>query len=247
MYNENETRSVQKRTQETVDARKMTMVEMKELIPGEEQDAEKPVEAKKEETYEYNKLKNSKEDEDVYRQVHLYQRISAVFIILSLILLAMVLALAIKLQECQSIQMSDVPVQIDYPRNQGYQCFHCGRGWLKIENSCYFKSRERLNWQDSRKACQDRGGDLAVVHNETVQAYLSMRRGLLFWIGLHYAETEQQWIWIDNTTLTMSFWATSKRPEKPKDHCALLHGRTNSSNWHSYPCHAISQYICQKY
>ncbi|KAI5620437.1 C-type lectin domain family 4 member C isoform 2, partial [Silurus asotus] len=117
----------------------------------------------------------------------------------------------------------------------------CGRGWLKIENSCYFKSKERLNWQDSRKACQERGGDLAVVHNETVQAYLSMRRGLLFWIGLHYAETKQQWIWIDNTTLTMS-----KPPEEPKDHCALLHGRTNSSNWHSYPCLAISQYICQK-
>ncbi|KAI5620438.1 C-type lectin domain family 4 member C isoform 2, partial [Silurus asotus] len=133
-------------------------------------------------------------------------------------------------------------------------CSHCGRGWLKIENSCYFKSKERLNWQDSRKACQERGGDLAVVHNETVQVIinLSIRKTKcvsllkLFWIGLHYAETKQQWIWIDNTTLTMSFWATSKPPEKPKDHCALLHGRTNSSNWHSYPCHAISQYICQK-
>lgn len=40
---------------------------------------------------------------------------------------------------------------------------------MKFKNSCYFMSKERLNWQQSREVCQKKSGDLVVIINEHVQ------------------------------------------------------------------------------
>lgn len=53
-------------------------------------------------------------------------------------------------------------------------CRDCGRGWLRFENTCYFLSQNRLTWQQSRKECQKKGGDLAVITNERVQVSKSI-------------------------------------------------------------------------
>ncbi|XP_053481697.1 natural killer cells antigen CD94 isoform X4 [Ictalurus furcatus] len=144
---------------------------------------------------------------DVYQKVRLYKRISAVFIILTLVLLAVVLALAMKLNEAQSSQKcadlsAEVQTMPNYPLNQGYRCTVCEKGWLKFENSCYFIARTRLTWQQSREDCQTRGGDLAVIDNEGLQKRLTEIRSVLYWIGLRYSE--KQWMWINNTAPTKS-------------------------------------------
>lgn len=51
----------------------------------------------------------------------------------------------------------------------GHLCSDCGKGWLRFENTCYFMSQNRLNWQLSREECQRKGGDLAVITNQRVQ------------------------------------------------------------------------------
>ncbi len=110
-------------------------------------------------------------------------------------------------------------------------CRDCGRGWLRFENTCYFLSKNRLTWQESRKECQRKGGDLAVITNERVQVsksintvklkltevisilmlfnyisflqmYLSKKGNLHYWIGLNHLG-ENEWTWINNTVLTV--------------------------------------------
>ncbi|XP_034160088.2 CD209 antigen-like protein D isoform X2 [Pangasianodon hypophthalmus] len=192
-----------------------------------------------------------KHNKDVYRRVCLYKRISAVFTILSVLLLAVVLALAMKLYEVQSIQKcpelsAEVENKHNYPSNQGYQCSECGKGWVRFNNSCFFISKERLSWQESREACQKQGGDLVVIRNEYVQKTLTKYWGMLYWIGLRYSE-KQQWMWVNNTALTKSYWAQGQPESASEGSCALLRGRGSpTNNWHSNPCVVSSNYICQR-
>ncbi|KAK3571921.1 hypothetical protein QTP86_020524 [Hemibagrus guttatus] len=229
---------------------------------------------------------------DVYRRVRLYKRISAVFSILSLLLLAVVLALAMKLYEVQSIQncpeiddaeelncsrqlcqtmypstqaeqnqasvsevqssqkcpdlSAEVKKMQNYSPNQARcQCSECGRGWVKFESSCYFISKERRKWQESREACQKQGGDLVVINSERVQRFLTENWRMLYWIGLNYSE-QKQWMWINNTAPTQSYWSYGQPNPDSQGFCALLNGGTSyMNNWHSNACEVYSHYICQ--
>ncbi|KAI5620440.1 C-type lectin domain family 4 member C isoform 1 [Silurus asotus] len=217
---------------------------------------------------EVHEIEYEEKDEmkDVYKRVRLYKRISALFTILSIVLLAVVFALAMKLTEVQSIQkcQKTFPVkQIDdlncsrqlcqamYPSVQAaqhhvYRCGQCEPGWIKFQNSCYFKSKERLNWQESREACQKQDGDLAVIYSEDVQKFLSENEGLLYWIGLRFVD-KKTWKWTDDRQLTKSYWAAGQPNLDSQGYCTLLRGRAaHMSNWYTNYCEAISQYICQK-
>ncbi|XP_053089349.1 C-type lectin domain family 4 member A-like isoform X2 [Pangasianodon hypophthalmus] len=225
-----------------------------------------------EETNLYCKLKNP--SENVYMSTmtsstpkhnkDIYKRISAVFIILSVLLLAVVLALAMKLNEGQSIQKCPERPEAEEPEvkqqnctrelcedlypstNPGYQCSECGKGWVRFDNSCFFISKERLSWQESRKTCQKQGGDLVVIRNEYVQKTLTKYWGMLYWIGLRYSE-KQRWMWVNNTALTKSYWAQGQPESDSQGSCALLRGRGSpTNNWHSNPCVVSSNYICQR-
>ncbi|KAK3551113.1 hypothetical protein QTP70_014005 [Hemibagrus guttatus] len=190
---------------------------------------------------------------DVYRRVRLYKRISAVFSILSLLLLAVVLALAMKssVSEVQSSQKcpdlsAEVKKMQNYSPNQARcQCSECGRGWVKFESSCYFISKERRKWQESREACQKQGGDLVVINSERVQRFLTENWRMLYWIGLNYSE-QKQWMWINNTAPTQSYWSYGQPNPDSQGFCALLNGGTSyMNNWHSNACEVYSHYICQ--
>ncbi|GAA6094359.1 CD209 antigen-like protein 2 isoform X2 [Tachysurus ichikawai] len=244
--------------------RKVAEVEMKELTPGEVQNNKDEEKVKmegfkegetKKEKEESSKLKNQQENvynllpstsspkpnHDIYRQVRLYKGISAVFIVLSLLLLAVVLALAMKFQPSQTC--SDL---IDLTSNQECQCFECEDGWEKFENSCYFISKQRLQWQKSRELCQKKGGDLVVINNERVQKFLTVDRNMFYWIGLHYSE-DQKWMWINNTAPTRSYWSRGQPNPDSQGFCALLNGgKPQIHNWLSNPCEVFSFFICQR-
>ncbi|XP_027003715.2 CD209 antigen-like protein 2 [Tachysurus fulvidraco] len=188
---------------------------------------------------------------DVYRRVRLYKRISAVFIIFSLFLLAVVLSLAMKLNmKCPEIAEPNCELcQTKCPPLKGIresQCSECEEEWEMFENSCYFFSDERRKWQESRDVCQKLGGDLVVIDNERVQKFLTEDRNIMYWIGFHYSE-DQKWMWINNGTTTRSFWSNGQPKPDVQGSCALLNGGPSDlNNWLSNSCNVISQYICKK-
>ncbi|KAF5904448.1 killer cell lectin-like receptor subfamily B member 1C isoform X1, partial [Clarias magur] len=176
-----------------MDAQKGTEVEMKELTLADKDDKDAG----------NGKVEGTK---DIYRKLQLYKRISAFLLVLTLPLLAVVLILAIQLNESKSTQRfpeADPAAEEKkpiYPVSQGYQCSECPEDWHKMNTYCIYLARQRLNWHESREACQKQGGDLVVINHERSQSFLSKTTGLLYWIGLHYSENK--WMWVNNTTLT---------------------------------------------
>ncbi|XP_020313262.1 CD209 antigen-like protein E [Oncorhynchus kisutch] len=137
------------------------------------------------------------------------------------------------LQTCQAQyfqQQSQVPA-----------CHMCDEGWLHFESSCYFLSRDRMNWDESRDECKKRGADLAVITNKTVQTFLTMKGNLMYWIGLR--QRTRNWVWVNNNALGQSYWSGSNR----QGDCGLLTGRDPPErSWSSTSCDQYSFYICQR-
>ncbi|XP_060726597.1 C-type lectin domain family 4 member M-like isoform X2 [Tachysurus vachellii] len=187
---------------------------------------------------------------DIYRRVRLYKRISAVFIVFSLFLVVVVLSLAVELNvKCpESAEPNCELCQTMCPPLKGIrecQRSECEEDWEMFENSCYFFSDERLKWQESREACQKLGGDLVVIDNERVQKFLTENWRMLYWIGLRYSE-KKQWMWINNTAPTQSYWIQGQPNPDTQGSCALLSGGTSDlNNWLSNHCEVYSHFICQ--
>uniref|UniRef100_A0A3P8ZTC0 C-type lectin domain-containing protein n=1 Tax=Esox lucius TaxID=8010 RepID=A0A3P8ZTC0_ESOLU len=71
--------------------------------------------------------------------------------------------------------------------------------------SCYFISTQKGTWKNSRRDCQGRGADLAVITSPEEQAFMkSLNYGA--WLGLTSADAEGAWMWVDGTTLTTGYW-----------------------------------------
>ncbi|XP_036451275.1 C-type lectin domain family 2 member D isoform X2 [Colossoma macropomum] len=206
------------------------------------------------------------QSKDVHKKVTLYRRLCVILLIICVVLLAVLLALAVKLSEAQSSQRPTVESSVapadcslqacealfphrsdntEEPRHENHArlwCSECGKSWLKFDNSCYLLSRARLTWQESRKECQNLGGDLVVIRNERVQKFLTNKGLMQYWIGLHRSEN-QEWTWINNTALTTGYWAKSLQ----EGNCVFLSGgKMPKGNWHKSQCSVYSNYICQR-
>ncbi|XP_048008331.1 CD209 antigen-like protein E isoform X1 [Megalobrama amblycephala] len=196
---------------------------------------------------------------DVHRKVRVYRIISLVLFVICVLLMIVVLVLFMKLtgtQPCHVVEEIDrsPPEQLECSLKkcqevyqqpiEGAQhlCRECGKGWLRFENTCYFLSQNRLPWQQSREECKRKGGDLAVITNERVQMYLSKKGNLHYWIGLSHVGTNE-WIWINNTVLTVRYWGD----DSSTGDCAILAANEPPErSWRPSHCKLYLQYICQK-
>ncbi|XP_056619411.1 killer cell lectin-like receptor subfamily E member 1 isoform X2 [Triplophysa dalaica] len=190
---------------------------------------------------------------DTPRKVRVYRIISLVLFAVCILLLIVILGLFVKLtgkqscptdtslQECNLKKCQDIYQQSLFHESQ-CSCHHdCDKGWSKFENSCYFLSKERFSWHESRKDCQRRGGDLAMITNERLQRYLTTNGNMLYWIGLNQVSTNQ-WIWNNNTVLTVRYWGQMFS----SGDCALLAANEEPErSWHQSICTLYLQYICQ--
>lgn len=196
-------------------------------------------------------------NEDIHRKVRVYRTISLVLLAICVLLLILVLVLFVKLtekqscqtdpadttlvQECNLKKCQDLYQESLFHERSQCSCFACDMGWLKFENSCYFLSKERLSWQESRKECQRKGGDLAIITNERLQSYLTKNGNMHYWIGLNQVGTNQ-WIWNNNTVLTVRYWGHMFS----NGDCALLAANEPpEQSWHQSICTLYLPYICQ--
>ncbi|XP_077065920.1 killer cell lectin-like receptor subfamily B member 1A isoform X2 [Siphateles boraxobius] len=195
---------------------------------------------------------------DISRKVRVFRTISLVLFVICVLLLVVVLVLLVKLsgtQPCQvvgetnrsppeqecSLKKCQEVYQQPFGETQ-FLCRDCGKGWMRFENTCYFLSQTRLTWQESRKECQRKGGDLAVITNQREQMYLSRKGNLNYWIGLRHMGTNE-WTWINNTVLTVRYWEDDSSPGD----CAILAANEPPEHsWRPSRCELHLQYICQK-
>ncbi|KAJ8005151.1 hypothetical protein DPEC_G00143670 [Dallia pectoralis] len=137
------------------------------------------------------------------------------------------------LQKCQE----HYPEQFKYDS----ECRKCEKGWLYFEGACYFLSRNRMTWIDSRDECQKKGGNLAIINNQRVQTFLTKNGNLEYWIGLR--RRTGTWFWVNNTAVGHSYWSDTRNQYD----CGVLTGRDPPErSWTSSLCHVSIFYICQR-
>ncbi|XP_073685405.1 uncharacterized protein [Garra rufa] len=104
--------------------------------------------------------------------------------------------------------------------------------WIYRNFSFYYISSENKSWSDSRRDCQQRGADLAVMNIDREQEFLQKVAEInYFWIGL--VNTDEGWKWID-ATITPKGSGTNN--------CAVL-GATSTF---SFSCDITHRWICER-
>uniref|UniRef100_A0A8C4UQS2 Macrophage mannose receptor 1-like n=1 Tax=Falco tinnunculus TaxID=100819 RepID=A0A8C4UQS2_FALTI len=144
----------------------------------------------------------------------------------------------------------------------------CPEDWLLFKNQCYkiFGSSYEY-WHTARSTCVSLGGNLASIHNEKVQAFLTYHLKDVSndpWIGLNDLLSELNFVWADGSAVSYTNWA----PDSPKlvepvlypslhpedghnlqqfDCVSLKRGHADDTGkWNNEECYASRGYICQK-
>uniref|UniRef100_A0A3B3WFC8 C-type lectin domain-containing protein n=1 Tax=Poecilia mexicana TaxID=48701 RepID=A0A3B3WFC8_9TELE len=82
------------------------------------------------------------------------------------------------------------------------ECRLCPDGWFWFQEKCYwFRNDTELNWEESRRFCQNRSADLVVINNPEQQAFISNLSSSFYWLGLQ--NIDSSWVWIDGCRDTL--------------------------------------------
>nr|XP_014124972.1 macrophage mannose receptor 1 [Zonotrichia albicollis] len=141
----------------------------------------------------------------------------------------------------------------------------CPETWLLFKNKCYkiFGSREeeKLTWHSARSVCRELGGNLASIHNNQVQAFLTFHLKDVAsetWIGLNDINSENTYLWTDGSIFDYSNWAPGF-PFRDKfmvvdwkyitieTDCIAMTRRSvdGAGLWENTDCQHNKSYICQ--
>ncbi|KAG9348909.1 hypothetical protein JZ751_029226 [Albula glossodonta] len=140
-------------------------------------------------------------------------------------------------------------------------CRPCDSGWRSNLGQCYFFSREKRNWMQSRDYCISQGAQLVIISCQQEQTFVSKSINETHWIGLNDLEVEGQWHWVDNTPLSATgihFWyQRDNGMHEPDDWTGGGHAHGEDcgaagdesgtfSRWFDAPCQKQKKFICEK-
>ncbi|XP_054461582.1 CD209 antigen-like protein C [Anoplopoma fimbria] len=131
----------------------------------------------------------------------------------------------------------------------------CPMDWNLFNNSCYFISRNRRDWPESKSFCESKGAHLAIIHTAEEQTFLwdSLPRGHWnsYWFGITDGVTEDQWKWVDGTPLVGGFWEVGEPNNHIDEDCGYIvktqvMERVAIRSWYDAPCSMSLPFICEK-
>ncbi|KAM9419855.1 uncharacterized protein ACWYII_022738 isoform 6-T6 [Salvelinus alpinus] len=144
---------------------------------------------------------------------------------------------------------------------------NCAEDWEYYGGKCYYFSPDKLTWVQSRDECITRGGHLVIIGSREEQKFLDQQIGTKmlnkpedkFWIGLTDSTNENEWLWVDNSSLNPStrFWLGNKEPDNWKgdggeypegEDCARMgepSGTEDGKSWLDFNCNETQRRICE--
>ncbi|XP_029587407.1 CD209 antigen-like protein D [Salmo trutta] len=173
-------------------------------------------------------------------------------------------ALMIKTRELQELQDKIKELQEkecagnkDYPKPM-----NCAKDWEYYGGKCYYFSPDELTWAQSRDECITRGGHLVIIGSLEEQKFLDQKIGSKittepeekFWIGLTDSIKENEWLWVDGSSLSTSFWLGNQEPDDWKgenpggEDCARMGepgGTKDGKSWLDANCNKTQRRICE--
>ncbi|XP_050799608.1 B-cell differentiation antigen CD72 [Gopherus flavomarginatus] len=110
----------------------------------------------------------------------------------------------------------------------------CPADWVLYRGKCLFVSKEKTNWEESRKECERKSAQLLIAKSwdtETTPNFLK-HTGMQYWIGLRrdwYAGS--QWKWVDGSPFEKDW---SDQSDNYKSCGAIRDGVISSDRCYSY-------------
>ncbi|XP_077993989.1 macrophage mannose receptor 1-like [Glandiceps talaboti] len=127
----------------------------------------------------------------------------------------------------------------------------CPVGFLEHGNKCYSfngGAGDTTDWNDARDRCRNAGGDLATIHSQEQQAFLTSNlRDISYamWIGLTDMTTENYFKWTDGSPRDYFNWAVGEPNGGNEENCVEMHFRGYGGYWNDALCTSTAGYICQ--
>ncbi|GFS26328.1 macrophage mannose receptor 1-like [Elysia marginata] len=133
----------------------------------------------------------------------------------------------------------------------------CPDAWVvcPASQTCVKAFDEKKSWMKARSSCLDQDADLVRIldgdMNTFINGLLNTTANRKYWIGLHDRKTENDFVWLnDTTTANYTSWAKgqpnnfkTKRVPMGQD-CAEI--GTFAPNWQDDWCTRKSHYICER-
>ncbi|XP_077993429.1 macrophage mannose receptor 1-like isoform X2 [Glandiceps talaboti] len=130
----------------------------------------------------------------------------------------------------------------------------CPTGWKEFNDRCYSfhgmdDGSKRSNWTAARDVCRGLGGDLATIHNQEIQTFITSQlkfstSGL--WIGLLAYGSRRQFRWTDSTELEYTNWSPKAQNTYQRKTCVSTEQiQLFAGTWQKYGCQGKRGWICQ--
>nr|XP_023968145.1 killer cell lectin-like receptor subfamily F member 1 [Chrysemys picta bellii] len=146
--------------------------------------------------------------------------------------------------EC-SARLERVRSQLCHPAPPGPAggsgCKLCPTDWQLRGDKCYWVSRARKTWSESRADCSARDSQLLVIQDPEELEFIKdlTKHSHLFWIGLSVSSSEKAWIWVDGSRLDQTLF---QAPGPAENSCGAVWGK-----WiHSDACSSVLHWICRR-
>ncbi|XP_021244970.1 macrophage mannose receptor 1-like [Numida meleagris] len=121
--------------------------------------------------------------------------------------------------------------------------------WIIYNHKEYYFSKEAMPMEKARDYCKKKGGDLAIIENESERTFLwkytfYKDRGNNFFIGLTVS-LDKTFRWVDGTTVNYVAWA----PNEPNfanndENCVVMY--TQTGTWNDLNCGSVEFFICER-
>ncbi|XP_051912966.1 galactose-specific lectin nattectin-like isoform X4 [Hippocampus zosterae] len=125
----------------------------------------------------------------------------------------------------------------------------CPKGWVRLENRCFYVVDQHRAFEDAERACQALGGNLASILNAreqvVVRALIDMRIGVheVAWIGYNDRNIEGTFVWTDNSPSGFDAF-NGPDPNNVDQDCVQTNAGTNSLFWEDEACATTVPFVC---
>ncbi|XP_032422573.1 galactose-specific lectin nattectin-like isoform X1 [Xiphophorus hellerii] len=127
----------------------------------------------------------------------------------------------------------------------------CPPGWTQFGSRCFIFYYNMRTWSDAEEFCISIGGNLASIHNNEENSFLSdmvvrdTGSPAITWVGGYDAITEGQWLWSDGSKFDYTSFAIGEPDNiQQSEHCLEMNYIVYK--WNDRSCNQPWPFICAK-
>uniref|UniRef100_A0A8C8T704 C-type lectin domain-containing protein n=1 Tax=Peromyscus maniculatus bairdii TaxID=230844 RepID=A0A8C8T704_PERMB len=153
--------------------------------------------------------------------------------------------LVISLLQKTSVEKSGLDVQENNltKTTESPAMLKCSKDWLTHRDKCIHFSQDTNIWKEGLVDCATKGGTLLLIQDQEELRFIknsAKGKGESFWIGLNYTSPDENWRWINGSTLSSDVLQITG--DAKENSCASV----SKDKVTSESCASDNKWICQK-